>query len=91
MSRVWAAYNAALEKNPLLVKALTSLTGFTVGDVLAQKFVMPDEEKGYDLARTVRLGTCDWAGWAFLRGRDRVQSRAEGGREPSDLGLTIDG
>lgn len=54
---MWAAYNAALEKNPLLVKALTSLTGFTVGDVLAQKFVMPDPEKGYDLARTLRLGT----------------------------------
>lgn len=58
MSRVWAAYNAALEKNPLLVKALTSLTGFTAGDVLAQKFVTPDEEKGYDLARTLRLGLC---------------------------------
>lgn len=61
MSRVWAAYNAALEKNPLLVKALTSLTGFTAGDVLAQKFVTPDEEKGYDLARTLRLGAyCRW-------------------------------
>jgi hypothetical protein len=27
----WAAYNAHLEKNPLVVKALTSLTGFTLG------------------------------------------------------------
>lgn len=54
--RVWAGYNAMLEKNPLFTKALTSFTGFTAGDVLAQKFVMPDEEKGYDVARTLRLG-----------------------------------
>lgn len=55
--RLWAGYNKALETNPLLIKALTSLTGFTVGDFLAQKYVMPDEEKGYDLMRTVRLGS----------------------------------
>lgn len=66
MSRVWAAYNAALEKNPLLVKALTSLTGFTAGDVLAQKFVTPDEEKGYDLARTLRLGPCMQLPWRAI-------------------------
>jgi len=41
----------------MLIKAMTSLTGFTLGDILAQKFVMPDEEKGYDLMRTVRLGS----------------------------------
>ncbi len=34
---VWAAYNRALTARPVLVKALTSLTGFTVGDILAQK------------------------------------------------------
>jgi len=55
--RLWTSYNAALEKNPMLIKAMTSLTGFTLGDILAQKFVMPDEEKGYDLMRTVRLGS----------------------------------
>ncbi len=55
--RLWSGYNAALEKNPLLIKALTSLTGFTIGDVLAQKFVMPDEVNGYDAMRTVRLGS----------------------------------
>jgi hypothetical protein len=27
-------------------------------DILAQKFVTPDPEKGYDLARTLRLGEC---------------------------------
>ncbi len=34
---VWAAYNRALTARPVLVKALTSLTGFTAGDILAQK------------------------------------------------------
>ncbi|GAB5031407.1 peroxisomal membrane protein [Nannochloropsis oceanica] len=54
--RLWTKYNAALETNPLLIKAMTSLTGFTLGDILAQKFVMPDE-KGYDVMRTARLGS----------------------------------
>lgn len=54
MSGIWAAYNKALASNPLVVKALTSLTGFTVGDILAQKFINPDDE--YDIMRTVRLG-----------------------------------
>jgi hypothetical protein len=34
--KAWARYNAALEKNPVGVKALTSLTGFTLGDIIAQ-------------------------------------------------------
>jgi protein Mpv17 len=59
-ARAWARYNSLLEKQPLLTKALTSLTGFTLGDVLAQKFVMPDKEKGYDIMRTVRLGASLW-------------------------------
>lgn len=54
MSGIWAAYNKALAANPLLVKALTSLTGFTVGDILAQKFISPENK--YDFARTLRLG-----------------------------------
>lgn len=56
MSGIWAAYNKALAANPLLVKAMTSFTGFTVGDILAQKFISPDES--YDFARTLRLGVC---------------------------------
>ena len=39
MAGLWARYNMLLEAQPLLTKALTSLTGFTAGDVLAQKFV----------------------------------------------------
>lgn len=53
---LWTRYNALLEAQPLLTKALTSLTGFTAGDVLAQSFVEPGD-KPYDIMRTVRLGS----------------------------------
>lgn len=32
----WAAYNDALDKNPLVTKACTSLVGWGLGDILAQ-------------------------------------------------------
>ena len=35
----WAAYNEALDKNPLIAKAFTSLVGWALGDVLAQIFI----------------------------------------------------
>lgn len=56
MSALWARYNALLEAQPLLTKALTSLTGFTLGDILAQNFV-EGGDKPYDIMRTVRLGS----------------------------------
>lgn len=56
MSGVWARYNKLLEAQPLLTKALTSLTGFTLGDVLAQNFINEDD-KPYDFMRTARLGS----------------------------------
>ena len=56
MSGIWARYNAMLEAQPLLTKALTSLVGFTTGDVLAQNFVEGSDEP-YDFMRTVRLGS----------------------------------
>lgn len=56
MSGIWAKYNALLEAQPLLTKALTSLTGFTAGDILAQSFV-EKSDKPYDVMRTVRLGS----------------------------------
>ena len=56
MSGLWAGYNKLLASQPLLTKALTSLTGFTAGDILAQKFV-EDSDKPYDIMRTVRLGS----------------------------------
>jgi len=45
-----------LDAQPLLTKALTSLTGFTIGDILAQNFINADGEK-YDVMRTIRLGS----------------------------------
>lgn len=56
MAALWARYTALLEAQPLLTKALTSLTGFTAGDVLAQKFI-EDADAPYDYARTLRLGS----------------------------------
>ena len=32
----WAAYNDALDKKPLITKAMTSLVGWALGDILAQ-------------------------------------------------------
>ncbi|CAN0157477.1 unnamed protein product [Pylaiella littoralis] len=55
MSGLWAAYNKALAAQPLLVKAMTSFTGFTIGDILAQKFISPEDD--YDFMRTLRLGS----------------------------------
>jgi protein Mpv17 len=56
MSGLWARYNKLLDAQPLLTKALTSLTGFTVGDILAQCFI-EQEGKPYDIMRTVRMGS----------------------------------
>jgi protein Mpv17 len=56
MAGLWARYNTLLEAQPLLTKALTSLTGFTAGDVLAQCFIEPSD-KPYDAMRTIRLGS----------------------------------
>jgi len=36
----WAAYNEALDKNPLTAKAFTSLVGWFLGDLLAQLFIV---------------------------------------------------
>lgn len=56
MSGLWTRYNALLDAQPLLTKALTSLTGFTVGDILAQVFI-EQSGKPYDIMRTVRMGS----------------------------------
>lgn len=36
---LWAAYIGLLESQPILTKSLTSMTGFALGDLLAQKFL----------------------------------------------------
>ena len=52
---LWAAYEKALEKDPLLIKGLTSMTGFAIGDILAQQFI---EKKGkYNLNRTLKMAS----------------------------------
>jgi protein Mpv17 len=56
MAALWARYNSLLEAQPLLTKALTSFTGFTAGDVLAQCFIEKDS-KGFDAMRTIRMGS----------------------------------
>jgi protein Mpv17 len=55
MSGLWARYNKLLDTQPLFTKALTSLTGFTLGDILAQNFV--EKSGDYDIMRTLRLGS----------------------------------
>ncbi|KAL3924143.1 MAG: hypothetical protein SGARI_006090 [Bacillariaceae sp.] len=35
----WAAYNKALDDSPLTAKAFTSLVGWALGDILAQRFI----------------------------------------------------
>ncbi|GKY93711.1 hypothetical protein MPSEU_000338300 [Mayamaea pseudoterrestris] len=35
----WAAYNDALDRKPLVTKAMTSLVGWGLGDILAQIFI----------------------------------------------------
>lgn len=55
---LWTGYNLSLEKNPILTKALTSLIGFFLGDLLAQKFLSADDaeiNKGR-LARMASFG-----------------------------------
>lgn len=46
-----AAYLRSLEEKPVLTKAVTSLIGFTLGDLVAQHFVGAP----YDVLRTVRM------------------------------------
>jgi len=48
----WAAYNDALDKNPLTAKACTSLVGWFLGDLLAQVFLV---KQGLDIKRLITL------------------------------------
>lgn len=46
LASMWKAYEAELEAKPLLMKALTSMIGFALGDILAQKFIQKAD--GFD-------------------------------------------
>ena len=50
---LWAGYNSALASRPIVTKALTSFTGFTIADLLAQKFA--EKQPTIDWARTARM------------------------------------
>lgn len=50
---LWVAYNELLVSKPILTKALTSLTGFSIGDILAQKFLNKGEP--FDKERLLRM------------------------------------
>ena len=47
---IWNGYNDLLEKKPIEVKALTSLVGFTLGDILAQNLLGAKTDK-FDFKR----------------------------------------
>lgn len=53
---LWDKYNEVLDTNPLPTKAVTSLVGFTIGDLLAQSFL---GERGapLDVKRLLRLAS----------------------------------
>eukprot|EP01025_Chloroclados_australasicus_P019739 TRINITY_DN207_c1_g1_i1.p2 TRINITY_DN207_c1_g1~~TRINITY_DN207_c1_g1_i1.p2 ORF type:complete len:200 (-),score=1.66 TRINITY_DN207_c1_g1_i1:571-1170(-) len=52
INRVWSNYLKQLQKRPLVTKSVTSLVGFTLGDVAAQCLA---EVQPYDLTRTLRM------------------------------------
>jgi len=69
---LWEKYNEALDSQPLPTKAATSLTGFTIGDVLAQNFLGTKGSK-FDYARLTRYvfhviyqNCCEAVGWPLL-------------------------
>mmetsp|Transcript_14420 Transcript_14420/g.21401 ORF Transcript_14420/g.21401 Transcript_14420/m.21401 type:complete len:282 (+) Transcript_14420:54-899(+) len=52
---IWTSYENALASNPILVKACTSLVGFSVGDFLAQKCISKSSE--FDYLRLARMAS----------------------------------
>jgi protein Mpv17 len=50
---VWKRYEELLDEKPLLIKALTSMVGFMLGDILAQVFIQKNDK--FDFARLARL------------------------------------
>jgi len=72
---LWKGYSKMLDEQPLLTKALTSFTGFALGDILAQIFIQKCSP--FDWARLFRLssfgflihGTSSHYFYGFLDGR----------------------
>ncbi|CAM9176286.1 unnamed protein product [Laminaria digitata] len=55
-SGLWDSYNGHLAEKPILVKACTSLVGFSIGDFLAQKGTSKDKFSYERLARMAAFG-----------------------------------
>merc|ERR1711935_46754 len=55
LMNLWSAYETQLESNPLLTKGMTSLVGFTIGDLLAQVFI--DKKESIDWKRVAKLAS----------------------------------
>lgn len=53
---IWAGYNSNLEHFPIMTKAMTSMVGFLLGDVIAQKF-LGDKDTPIDWKRAARMAT----------------------------------
>jgi len=56
-SDLWSSYQSVLDEKPLVTKMFTSLTGFVIGDLLAQTFVEKKGVKGLDWKRLARMGS----------------------------------
>merc|ERR1712087_671512 len=54
--KLWKQYEVLLDEKPLLMKALTSLTGFAIGDILAQIFIQKQEFDWFRLFRLASFG-----------------------------------
>ena len=56
LAKLWKSYEKALEAEPLKMKALTSLAGFAIGDILSQKFIQKTDLDWYRLFRLASFG-----------------------------------
>ncbi|CAN8065912.1 unnamed protein product [Agarophyton chilense] len=73
---LWTSYNSSLESNPIITKAFTSLIGFFLGDLLAQKF-LGEKDAEIDKGRLGRMASFGFlihgpTGHYFYSALDRV-------------------
>ena len=53
---IWKAYNSKLESDPLIMKMLTSFTGFLLGDIIAQTLITKGPFDWFRLFRLASFG-----------------------------------
>lgn len=54
-SQLWTNYNSRLDRYPITTKAFTSMIGFFLGDIIAQKFI--SEKPDINWARAARMAS----------------------------------